>query len=312
MPSSPVVVPRDAFTLPSHYGFRRLTLEELRARDSLLGTLQIFEPPRTRGVRRYIIGADVADGVGKDRSVAAVHRMGTIEEPEEQVALYASDRITPQAFAFVIDALGRLYSDEDRYEAMAVIECNNHGLSTQDTLQLHLGYTHFYTWEYLDAGDPASRYSTKIGWVTNTRTRPMLLDKLYHALTTVDPVTHQTELLIHSALLRHELADFQTEGALWEAEAAHGAHDDCVLATAIAHHIAWRLQGGEQEPLDERRRRYHQEQEARKVAAGPSQPKRDWRNTGCTVEEQAALVEDGDDSVYDELRGERELPVFLE
>lgn len=298
----------DSFSLPAGFGFRRLSLDELRLRQDLLGTLQIFERPRPRGPRRYILGVDVSDGIGQDRSAIAVHRMGTIEEPEEQVALYVSDAITPQALALVVDAVGRLYTDDDHYEALVAIECNNHGLSTQDTLQLHCGYGHLYRWEYLDAADPKSRYSTKAGWVTTQRTRPMLLDKLYHSLTTLDPVTHLTDLLVHSSLLRAELADFQTEGALWEAEAARGAHDDVVMATAIAHYVAWRLQGGEQEPLSERRQRHHQEQAARVASAGPQAPKRDWRNTGCTLDEMHAGVEEGDDSVYD---GERGTPVFI-
>jgi hypothetical protein len=300
----------DTYSLPLGYGFRRLVKEELQARQDLLGTLQIFEHPRTRGERRYVLGVDVSDGVGKDRSAVAVHRMGTIEEPEEQVALYVSAGVTPVQLAYIVDAIGRLYADADRFEAMAVVECNNHGLSTQDTLQLHLGYAHFYRWEYLDAADPQRRYSTKVGWVTTPRTRPMLLDKLYESLTSIDPVTHQTSLLVHAAILRDELADFQTEGALWEAAAARGAHDDVVMATAIAHYIAWRLQGGEQEPLSERRARLHAERAARAAAGPAGAPKRDWRNTGCTAEEWHAQVDPDEvqDNLYDSERG---APLFL-
>ncbi len=301
----------DSFSLPVGYGFARLGLQSLKLRQHLFDTLQVFEHPRSRGPRRYVIGADVADGVGKDRCVAAVHRLGTIEEPEEQVALFASDTCTPSGFAYVLDALGRLYQDDDRMAALLAIECNNHGLSTQDTLQLHLAYPGpYYTWEYLDAGKAADRYSKKIGWVTTQRTRPMLLDKLYHSLTTIDPTTGQTDLLVHATLLLDELADFATETTLAEAAAARGAHDYCVMATAIAHYVAWRMQGGEQEPLSERRSRHQAEKHARLVAAGPGAPKHDYRNTGCTLEEMKAGVDEdgGDDSVYD---GERGSPIFL-
>ena len=301
----------DTFTIPQGYGFRRLPLEELRLRADFLSTLQIYEHPRTRGPRRYIIGVDVSDGIGQDRSVIAVHRQGTVEEPEEQVALYVTDQVSPQALAFLVDAIGRLYVDEDRYEALVAIECNNHGLSTQDTLQLHMAYQHLFRWEYLDALDPKSRYSTKAGWVTTTRTRPMLLDKLYHSLTTIDPVTHLTDLVVHSTLLIDELRDFATETTLAEAAASRGAHDDVVMATAIAHYVSWRLQGGEQEPLSERRSRLHQEKAAR-AAAGPlaGQQKRDWRNTGCTAEEWHAAVDPDEvqENLYDDSRG---APIFL-
>jgi len=299
----------DAFTLPAGFGFARLLKEQLAAREDLLDCFALWERPRKRGHHRYILGVDVSDGMQKDRSVVAVHRMGTIEEPEEQVALYVSDQVAPAALAYVVDAIGRLYCDTDGFEALAAIECNNHGLSTQDTLQLHLGYAHFYRWEYLDAADPQRRYSTKLGWVTSSRTRPMLLDELKTALTTRDPVTGQTELLIHSAILRGELADFQTEGALREAAAARGAYDDCVMATAIAHYVAWRLQGGEQEPLSERRTRLHQEQEARTNAAVGSglHQRRDYRNTAMTATEAKVMATEEDDSVYDD----RHSPAFL-
>lgn len=301
--------PGDSFSIPPGYGFARLGLQSLKLRANAFDTLQIFEHPRKRGPRRYIIGADVSDGVGQDRSVAAVHRMGTIEEPEEQVALYVSDTVTPSGFAFVLDAIGRLYTDGDQMAALLAIECNNHGLSTQDTLQLHLAYPGpYYVWEYLDAGKAADRYSKKIGWVTNSRTRPMLLDKLYHSLTNIDPTTGQTDLLVHAAILREELADFATDTTLAEAQAQRGAHDDVVMATAIAHYVTWRLQGGEQEPLDARRARRHQEQAARVASAGPDAPKRDWRNTGCTLTEMQAQVDEDDDSVYD---GDRGSPIFL-
>ncbi len=299
----------DSFTLPAGYGFARLGLPSLKLRAHLLDTLQVWEHPRKRGPRTYVIGADVADGVGKDRCVAAVHRLGTIEEPEEQVALFASDSVTPSGFAYILDAIGRLYTDADHMAALLAIECNNHGLSTQDTLQLHLAYPGpYYTWEYLDAAKAADRYSKKIGWVTTQRTRPMLLDKLYHSLTTIDPTTGQTDLLVHATLLIDELADFATETTLAEAAAARGAHDDCVMATAIAHYVAWRMQGGEQEPLSERRARHQEEKHARLVAAGPAAPKRDYRNTGVTADEMKAGVDEEDSEVYDDARGE---PLFI-
>ena len=142
-----------------------------------------------------------------------------------------------------------------------------------------------------------------------------MLDKLKTALTTIDPVSKQTELLIHSKLLRDELADFQTEGALWEAAAARGAHDDTVLATAIAHYVSWRLQGGEQEPLSERRMRLHAAQAERSMAASKiGQTVPDWRNTGCTIDEMTSQAAEGEESyevVGPDGSDERGVPTFL-
>jgi hypothetical protein len=288
----------DAFSLPAGFGFRAIPRAELALRsDALLpapmDALLVFEPPRSRPRARhfrYILGVDVGDGLGQDRSVCSVTRVGTIEEPAEEVAQYITDSVPPSQFAFLVDAIGHLYTDDEGREACAAIECNNHGLSVQDTLQLHLGYTHFYTWEYYDAKDPARRRSTKIGWVTTPRTRPLLLDKFYAALTTLDPVTGKPDYILNSPWTIGELADFQTETYLGEAEAAAGAHDDCILSNAIANYVAWRQAGGEQEPLGERRRRRHEEAAARVADAALRSKARDYRNTAITADEMSAGI----------------------
>lgn len=264
-----------------------------------MDALLIFEPPRRRPhfrEFRYVLSADIGDGLGQDRSVACVTRVGTIEEPAEEVAQLVSDSVSPSQFAYLLDAIGHLYADHEGIEALAAIECNNHGLSTQDMLQLHLGYTQFYRWEYYDAANPSERYSKKIGWVTTPRTRPILLDKFHAALTTLDPVTGKPDYIVNSPWTIEELADFQTETILAEAEAARGAHDDCILAAAIGNYAAWRLAGGEQEPLGDRRRRKHEEAAARLAHAAKAGQRRDFRNTAVTAAEIAAGIgEDFDD-----------------
>lgn len=244
----------------------------------------VFEPPRTRGPRRYVLGVDVSDGIGRDFSVIDVQRVGTIEEPAEEVAQFITNRVTPTQLAYAVKAIGLWYKDDTGYEAQAVIECNNHGLSTQDTLQLHLGYSHFYRWEYYDAADPSKRFSTKIGWVTTPRTRPLLLAKFHDAITAVDPLTKLPDLLLNSPVTIDQLKDFRTEGSLAEAEASRGKHDDAILATAIAYYASWRLAGGERLPLDERRRMKHAA-EVNQIETGGQTV--DWRNSDATSQEQA-------------------------
>lgn len=276
---------RPSFAIPPGYGFHRLTVPELKEMVSLMGTLQIWQYPRKH--HRYVLGVDVGDGLGQDRSVIDVFRMGTIEEPEEQVAQFISDTVPPRALAYVCDAIGRLYKWPDGREAMAAIECNNHGLSVQDTLQLHLGYSHFYTWEVLDQADPRKRFTTRIGWVTTPRTRPILLDQLYTGVTTLDPITGFSDCRINSSFTFDDMRDFQTEGALWEAEAARGAHDDCVIAAGIAHYVCWRLAAGETEPLADRRRRRHEE-EIRRLRLADKRGgggRYDFRNSDALAEE---------------------------
>jgi len=289
--------------LPTGYGFRRVTVEEIHA--SIFDTLVIWEPPRRRGTHRYVMGVDVSDGLGMDRSVIEVVRCGTLDEPAEQVAEYISDQMLPVGLAYVIQTIGQYYRDRDGVEALAAIECNNHGLATQDTLQLHLGYGNFYVWEYYDSADPGRRFSTKIGWLTTVRTRPLLLSKLHAALTTIDPITSAPDFVTHSPVLHAELKDFQTESTLAEAAASRGAHDDCVMAAAIGYYCAYREQSGESEPLEERRR-LRSEQQAVMAAANAQSVTPDWRNTPTTVDEASHWVEETpehvDEQMYDPRR----------
>lgn len=276
----------DLAYIPAGYGFRALGAGELYERavaGELLEVCQIWEPP-LRG-HKYVMSADVSDGLGKDRSVIDVVRMGTLDRVEEQVAQFITDTCKPRELAFVCDALGRYYCDDDGIEALAGIETNNHGLSTQDTLQLHLGYANFYRWEVLDAIDPTARFTSKIGWYTTPRTRPILLDHFHEAVTNFDPVTQLPDFRLNSPWTLEELADFQTEGALWEAEAARGAFDDCIMSAAIGHIVCWRMMGGEREPLAEKRRRLHQMRERRDQLSDDQAAKKDYRNMAYTEPE---------------------------
>jgi len=280
----------DPVLLAPGYGFRVPTVAELRDRSSVLDLCALFERPRRRGPRRYVIGVDVADGMGGgDRSAIEVVRVPTIEEPAEQVAEYLTDLVEPGPLAYIVQALGEYYTDEDGHEAKVAIERTHHGLSTIDTLHNHLGYTNQYIWEYFDAADPSTRFSTVFGWQTTPRTRPVLVDKFRTAVMTVDPITGQPDLVINSRFTLDEMRDFQTEGALWEAAAARGAHDDSVMGVAIAYIVSWRLQAGETEPLDERRRRKHEQEAMLREQTG--QPvKLDYRNTAATADDQKQAV----------------------
>jgi hypothetical protein len=276
---------RPAYAIPPGFGFHRCSVPELRERSgskALFGCLQMWQPPR-KG-HRYILGVDVGDGLGRDRSVCDVLRMGTLEEGEEQVAQFIADDVPPRQFAGIIEAIGNLYKWPEDREAMAAIECNNHGISVQDTLQLHLGYRHFYIWEVLDQADPVKRWTTRMGWMTTPRTRPILLDQLYTGITTIDPITGYSDCRVNSGFTLDEMRDFQTDGALWEAEAAKGAYDDCLIALGIAHYVAWRLLGGETEPLADRRRRRHEEEKRRLQLV--DQVPLDYRNSDVTVDQQ--------------------------
>lgn len=285
-------MPAIALELPPGIGLKPLPRSSWETSDSsLMGKVLMWEPRKRE--HRYILGVDVSDGVGKDRSVIEVLRMGTLNQPAEEVAQFVSDEIDPIAFASVIDALGRFYRDGDEYEALAAIETNNHGLATQAHLNQHLGYSNLFIWQRWDARDPRRRLSQAFGWYTTARTRPIILTELRNGITTFDEHTGQADYILNSPFTLEELKDFQVPpgGAFYQAEAAAGAHDDCIFACAIAYHADITTRYGENEPLSEKRRRLSEEHARKSAIAARVNSRVDFQNSDWTYDE----IQSGED-----------------
>lgn len=248
----------------------------------LYDKMLVWEAPRKR--HRYVIGVDVSGGMGLDRSVVDVTRIGTLHEPDEQVAQFVTGTLDPADLAYVIDAAGRFYKDKENNSALVAIECNGLGLGTQSELIRHLGYENLFIWQYEDAATPEGRYTRKYGWWTSIRTRPLIVGRYIKAVRSLDPVTGKPDYLINSPFTLEELADFQTTGALYDACAADGAWDDCIMAGAIAVHVAQTEQFDSSESTTEHRRRLNEER-ARAETEGTKTVRRDFRNTDCTYDD---------------------------
>lgn len=183
------------------------------------GRLQVWFPP-LRG-REYIIGCDPAGGgANGDYSCAQViDRKNAIQCAELR------GHWPPREFATRLAELGREYND-----ALLAVERNNHGHGV-------LAYL-------------TSRYSNlhcekeQLGWLTTTSTRPRAIES-FAALLMESPEC------IHSRTLLEECRTFvrRDDGS---AAAASGAHDDCIMAMAIA--LAVR---DETAPIASRHGNYH-------------------------------------------------------
>jgi len=275
----------DPIAIPPGYGMRVLHSKERDALEDLEDHLLIWESPRK--ACQYVVPVDVADGIGLDRSVIDVIRVGTVTEPDEQVAQFVSTKIDPIDLAYYVDAIGHLYADRDGFEALAAVETNNHGIATQAELQRHCGYGHFFIWQVEDGAPGTSPYTRRVGWYTSSRTRPIIITRLVKAIKTIDPITNVPDFRVNSPHTMAELADFVVPpgGLIGDACAATGAYDDCLMAAAIGVHVAQTLHFEQREPLSETRRRLSVERlraQANTLAQG--QP-REPRNTDMTLEE---------------------------
>lgn len=269
---------------PAGYGFRPLPCRTFP--EDLYDRLLIWEAPR--GDQLYVVSADVGDGIGQDRSVVDVTRVGTVKEPDEQVAQFVSAWTDPMELARICDAIGRLFKGSDGQEALMAVECNNHGLVTQNELQQHLGYDNFFIWQYMDAADPARAFSTRIGWWTTQRTRPLILARYLKVLKTIDEVTGLPDYRINSPLTLEELRSFQTVGGIRDAEADPtdpDAHDDCIMSGAIGVHVSATLQYEGNEPIADARRRLSDQRQRQEEVDGRRAEGRDYQNQDFTAEE---------------------------
>ena len=176
----------------------------------------VWYPPREG--RQYRIGVDVAEGIlvdGKsDFSVITVMDA----EGYEEVATW-SGKIDPDLLAWVCTTIARWYKN-----ALLCVENNNHGLVTLKFLQQIHHYENLYVEKALD--EKGQRTKKKLGFSTNLRTRPLILDHLRQLI-------RERVLAVHSKETIDELQTFVIHANGKEA-AQSGSHDDRVMSLALA------------------------------------------------------------------------------
>jgi Terminase RNaseH-like domain len=163
--------------------------------------------------REYIIGVDPAGG-GSDGDYACA------EVIERQTAMQCAElwgHFSPQELAQRLAELSKRYNG-----ALVAVERNNHGHAVLAHLRM-MGHVSVYQQEWKD------------GWLTSSSTRPAMLANLAAVLASEPRVFRSPRLL-------QELRTFvrYPDG---NSAAAAGAHDDCVMAMAIALEVRRRIAG---------------------------------------------------------------------
>ena len=95
------------------------------------GNLKIYDFPQWE--EPYVIGADVALGVGQDYSSAVI-----MNNKHEVCAVYRNNRIDPSYWGELLFYLGRYYNN-----AFTAVESNSMGIATLQKLD-HMGYANLY------------------------------------------------------------------------------------------------------------------------------------------------------------------------
>ncbi len=168
--------------------------------------MQIWLPP-VRG-KEYLVAVDTAGGMaGGDFAAVQVVEIGTGLQCAE-----LQERIRPAELAAVCAALGREYG-----EALMVVERNNHGSAVLAYLATEQRYARVY-----EQGGQA-------GWLTSAASKPEVVARL-GTLLAGSPERFMSERLLGEC--RSFVADEHGR-----ASAVAGAHDDLVMAMAIAQAV---------------------------------------------------------------------------
>lgn len=197
------------------------TIEDIKFVESKNGYISIVEEPyksekgKREQAKPYVIGADTA-GTGLDYFTAKVidNTCGRC------VATLRRQKMDEDLFAEQIYCLGKYYSD-----ALIGIEINH---SRHPVRVLHkLGYTNLYlSKKPTTYGEvPEKDY----GFITSSISRPIIISNLVSVMRAdIRLETDRQTLLEMTTFIKRD------DG---KSAAADGAHDDLVMASAIAHYI---------------------------------------------------------------------------
>jgi hypothetical protein len=214
--------------------------------DNEDGFISIWSEPKPLGC--YCIGGDVAEGLEK----GDFSSLDVLDRDEFRQAAKWHGHIDADLFGEESVKLALYFN-----KAWLGDEVNNHGLTTNKTIA-KLRYPRMYIRKVLDEREPDP--TDKLGWQTNTQSRPLMLDEMEKAI-------REDGLILHSETTISECFSF-VRNSKGKPEAQEGCFDDSVISMAITiqmHKLCpmSRPNPKEADPLAHRND-YHQREKRRK------------------------------------------------
>lgn len=189
----------------------------------------VYEFPNTLK-NEYATGVDCSEGLGDgDNSAIEIIRKGTVITQAEQVAEFCTAFMSATELLPFSLAIGTFYSFNNQDEVKQVcqvIELADGGRDLQHNLRKY-GWSNFHRWS--GSYDNFKRKTTtKIGWETNSWTRPMLISNCITAI-------KDGYFLVNSPHLINELQTLQKDSEdNQRIEAKGDDHDDRVFGAFIS------------------------------------------------------------------------------
>jgi len=163
----------------------------------------------------YVCGVDTSEGIiGGDYAVVTIWE----RKSGEQVAFYRG-LMAPDILGDKLNKIGREYNN-----ALMVVEVNAHGLTTMAILKRLLYPSLFFRPSKYDS--MGASISNRLGWRTNSLTRPLLIDDLAQAL-------RDEWIVIRSKEILDEMQVFQYDEN-GNPRSMSGYYDDAVFSSGIA------------------------------------------------------------------------------
>lgn len=179
--------------------------------DNKNGHLDMWTAPSFED--RFIIGADVALGVGQDYSTAVV-----MNKEREVCALFRDNYVDPSVFGDILFYLGRYFNN-----ALLAVESNSLGIATLNRLK-QMNYVNLYY--QTKAASLLNDEGAKPGFRTTISTKPMIIGNLKRAI-------EEHDIRLHSDVILNELRTY-VSAENGSTNALAGNYDDTVMALAIA------------------------------------------------------------------------------
>jgi hypothetical protein len=164
--------------------------------------------------KRYSLGVDGAEGVGRDYSTVTVLDV----ESGVEVAHYRDNNIAPHKFTLIVYELLVFYN-----RGLAVIEKKSAGITVLDNLRHQYNYSNIYKSKQFDE---RGRTKKKIGFVSSDKSRPILINSFREAY-------DKGEILVNSKAVLQEMLTFiaNENGKI---EHIKGGNDDSLFSFMLA------------------------------------------------------------------------------
>jgi len=193
------------------YEFERVgdTIELI---ENQFGNIRVVEEPVSAWKYRYLISADVAEGLAKgDYSVMYVFDRVTGLD----VAWYVG-HVDTTTFALILSYFGFWYND-----AYIGVENNNHGLAViQKLKEIYVNLFH-----EIEFGKVVDIEKIRLGWNTNNKSRPVMFGELREAL------NQGVDGILDAQFFQEAMTFVLNERG--KPEADEGCYDDRIAAQAI-------------------------------------------------------------------------------